>query len=578
MASSKPGVLYVTMQPKPTLSSEEFHDWYNNEHGPSRLRLPYITNGFRYRAMDLEGPGKGLSEWMAIYDITDMNELTKPQYTRLREPSVKSKREVDTMKQIEVDRKMYDLFESREVEGFKALEVLESDGAEQRKGNVLVAVIFRLFPGKEKEDELHKWYQDEHLDMLMKIPGWRRSRRFITSSIDDGTTEFLALHEFAPSNGLSGEEAKRAISTPWAQEVNTSVVKEREQRLYELYYIFGPAPRHLDLDLACWRSTDGLTRTFPSFHDTDSPQISSYITLPDAVDVEYTLNGSSSPSAPLILLSNSILVDAHIWDAFIVSFLSRRENKKYRILQYNTRGRTAGCNPLNQAITLDVLANDMLHLLDALRVPTAAALIGVSLGGATVLSFALSHPSRCAAVIACDTNSSAPPSNRSSWAERIALAEADKDLYSAHPTSPPAINHPQDRIVGRGLADATARRWFAPENHEGKEWAKVRDNVAASSLAGFKSVVEALFEYDLCEKMKAVDHDAVRAMFVVGAEDGKLPEGMRDMARLWGSENGKDPKEGGKAQFATIAGAGHLPMVERCNVFVSVVEGFLRGG
>ena len=47
-----PGLLFVRMNPHDNLSPEEFHDWYNNEHGPMRLRLPCIENGFRYRALD----------------------------------------------------------------------------------------------------------------------------------------------------------------------------------------------------------------------------------------------------------------------------------------------------------------------------------------------------------------------------------------------------------------------------------------------------------------------------------------------------------------------------------------------
>src|SRR3954468_2834882 len=102
-----PGLLYVTMQPSPSLPPSKFHDWYNNEHGPTRLRLPFISNGFRYRANDLS-PSSAHSpsqpEWMALYDITDMNTLTQPPYLRLRDPPVKSQREIDTMSQITVDR------------------------------------------------------------------------------------------------------------------------------------------------------------------------------------------------------------------------------------------------------------------------------------------------------------------------------------------------------------------------------------------------------------------------------------------------------------------------------------------
>jgi hypothetical protein len=66
-----PGILFVTMHPKSTdLPISEFHDWYQNEHGPNRMRLSSFKNGFRYRAVDGQTP-----EWMAIYDLYDVNTL-----------------------------------------------------------------------------------------------------------------------------------------------------------------------------------------------------------------------------------------------------------------------------------------------------------------------------------------------------------------------------------------------------------------------------------------------------------------------------------------------------------------------
>ena len=106
-------------------------------------------------------------------------------------------------------------------------------------------------------------------------------------------------------------------------------------------------------------------------------------------------------------------------------------------------GAKAGEQPIN----IDVLANDVITLLDALRVP-AATLIGVSLGGVTVLNTALLHPSRVQRFIACDTNSSSPESNRKAWNDRIVMAEGDKAVSDVS----------GEAIVGETLADATTRR------------------------------------------------------------------------------------------------------------------------
>ena len=540
-------------QPKPSLPISQFHGWYNNEHGPTRLRLPFCQNGFRYRATDL-GDGGGTPdkpEWMAVYDITDMEELTKDAYLRLRDPPVKSQREVDTMKQIKVDRKLYDFVESRESKDFKKLENVEEEGT----GNVVVAVFLELKDGKDKVAELDKWYKEEHIAMLSKVPGWLRTRRYVTSSIDPkAPMEYLSLHEYAPENGLAGEEFKAAVSTPWAQKVMTEVTKDKRRRVYSLYYTFGAAPRHLDSKVSAWELSDPeslKTRTIPKSPG-GAGAIESWATTADGVDLPFRLEGSADPNAPLIVLSNSILVDYGIWDGFIAAFFSVPENKKYRVLRYLTRGRSSSCG--TQAVTVDVLASDIITLLDTLRVKKAAAAIGVSLGGATVLNTALKYPDRVESFISCDTSSKSPAGNSKAWGDRITMSEKEGAIASG------------EGIVGSELAEITTRRWFVPESYDGgaleKTCLDVKRMVEENSREGFKKSANALFEYDLKEQMKT---SHVKGAFLVGGGDGMLPATMKEMSASYG--NG--------AVYKVIEGAGHLPMVEKPKEFAEFVTSFL---
>ena len=548
----------MTMQPKSSsdLTEAQFHDWYNNEHGPTRLRLPFITNGFRYRASDSSSSSPASEtkpEWMAVYDITDMSELTKNAYLRLRDPPVKSQREGETMAKIKVDRKLYDFIEERRSEEFKKLEDVENEG----EGNVMIAVALDLQPGEGKKEELDKWYREEHIDLLSKVPGWLRTRRFVTSSIDPkAPIEYLALHEYAPKNGLGGPEFKTATTTKWNQDVMANTVKEKRRRVFDLYYTFGPAPRYLAPNLQTWELSDpesSKTKIFSQGFG-ENGAVESWVTTKDGVELPFILDGSAEPDAPLIVLSNSILVDYRIWDGFLSSFFSVPSNKKYRVLRYLTRGRSSKCG--SSPINVNVLASDIIALLDALRVKKAAAVIGVSLGGATTLNTALKYPERVGAFVSCDTSSKSPAGNNKAWGDRIAVAEKE-GLSSAS----------GEKIVGEELAEMTTRRWFVKESYNGgdleKKLLEVKEMVKTNSLSGFKKSVEALFEYDLKEEMKTSE---VKGMFVVGSGDGVLPGTMKDMAGAYG-KNG--------AGYEVIEGAGHLPMVEKPVEFATVLTKFL---
>ncbi|KAI9732753.1 MAG: hypothetical protein M1818_007487 [Claussenomyces sp. TS43310] len=549
------GILYVTMQPQPSLPTLQFHDWYNNEHGPSRLRLPFIQNGFRYRASDLSpSHHEERPEWLAIYDVTDMDELIREPYISLRRPPIQTSRERDTMKLIKIDRKFFDLVDSQQASAFRMLEDVEN--AEMR--NVMVAVSIVPLPGKK--EEVDGWYREEHIEMLSRIPGWLRSRRFVTATIEGkDTIECVALHEFAPDNGLGGEKLEAALNTPRSKSVMRDVVKQMTRRTYDLSYTFGPAPRDLSTLSSPFASYDGQTKTYPALGGgTSRGAIESYVSTKDGVTIPFKIEGSTDPHAPLIVLCNSILVDHGIWDAFVTSFLAQPQNQRYRIVRYLQRGRSSACGTL--PITIDVLAADVVALLDALRVPCAAAVIGVSLGGATALNVGLRYAARTAALVACDTSAKSPAGNSKAWGERIAVAEQQQDAESAVGG---------DKIVGDQLADMTVRRWFVEDSYDDdggareREMQRVRAMVAANSLEGFRRSVRALFEYDMQPLLPAC---TTKALFVVGSRDGLLPKSMEALAAQTGTAG---------APFRVVHGAGHLPMVEKPDHFAAKMTEFL---
>ncbi|KAK3063550.1 hypothetical protein LTS18_014632 [Coniosporium uncinatum] len=534
--------------------------------GPTRLRLPFCQNGHRFHASDLppnHTPTDSQPEWMALYDFPSMDDLNSETYLRLRGPPAKSPRETATMKRITVDRRLYDHISTRSVDKYDSDKKMEDVGFSG--GRVMVAVAATLKPGEDAEKEFGRWYDDEHVALLSKVPGWLRTRRFKTSGIDTqaveaGKVEYLALHEYEAENGLGGPEFKTATTTQWTQKIKDEVLASPlRRRVWSLAYTFGPAPRDLtgvgSKEAQAFEAKDGIndhvTKTIPG----PRPAIESYVKVSDGTILPYRLEGSTEPDAPLLVLSNSILVDWGIWNTFVSDLLSRAENGKFRVLRYQTRGRHQKSGTGD--VDIDLLAADIISILDALRVPRAAALIGVSLGGVTVLNAALKYPTRVGAFVACDTNAFAPPTNAKAWGERIEVAE--KQGVKADGSG--------EAVVGDELAEMTVRRWFVKESYDGgemeREVERVKRMVEMNSLEGFKNCVRALFGYDVREEMKSA---SVKGAFVAGSGDGVLPKTMQDMANGYGQG----------AEFKVIKGAGHLPMVEKPKEVADFVTKFLN--
>ncbi|KAH6666518.1 3-oxoadipate enol-lactonase [Plectosphaerella plurivora] len=530
-----PGMLYVTMEPKPELPAEQFHEWYNNEHGPTRLRLPQIfSNGLRYRETDGQKP-----TFLAVYDVTSMDHLETPTYLTLR--ANRSPHEAETIGQVDVKRFFYDLVWEKKSSQFVPIEDLSDDEAE----GIVLVTNETVLKSDDSEAEYRRWYEEEHVGMLAKVPGWLRTRFFKTSTLEkNAKTVLLSYTEYAKDNGLGGAEHKAAMSTKWREEIAEKHIAEKSRRTYSLFYVFGPAPRDLENLAKLPASGRGLVYDNST---TETPGenefIQSLVATQDGLSIRYRLEGNPDPKAPTVAFCNSLLTSLHMWDPLV--YILKEKRPDLRILRFDTRGRHAV--PKAPA-TLDILADDLDTLLGALRIRKLHALIGVSMGGATTLKFALEYPASIGRFIACDFNVASSAANTQAWKDRTALAESDD---------------------GRGiekLATQTVARWFHPASMEKETVVNLMtDMVAANNVEGFKYGCQALWDYNMTENLGSV---AVPGLLVVGDGDGKgalvkAMEGFKDKV-------GKDGVE-----LKIVPNTGHLPMWEDAQAFWEAIEAFV---
>lgn len=97
-------------------------------------------------------------------------------------------------------------------------------------------------PSEGNEKDFDDWYRQEHLDLLSKLPGYRRSLRYVigpTTPLTQGEPpKYLAIHEVDNVHAFDGKEAEAANTTPWT----TKHIKEAKTfipRMWEKVYSQG---------------------------------------------------------------------------------------------------------------------------------------------------------------------------------------------------------------------------------------------------------------------------------------------------------------------------------------------------
>jgi hypothetical protein len=175
----------------------------------------------RLRALD------GLTPpWLALYQIAP-GTLDTPEYKGLGAKS--SEREKALMPRLKtLDRRVYELISEDRPASRPA-----PPGPEE-PAPVVMTVSMSVPEGSEYD--VAAWYTDEHIPMLLAVPGWRRIRRFRLTS---GTgPELLSMHEVDGQHVFDTGGYKAAASTPWRDRILANAVG-REKRTFGLHKAWG---------------------------------------------------------------------------------------------------------------------------------------------------------------------------------------------------------------------------------------------------------------------------------------------------------------------------------------------------
>lgn len=253
-----------------------------------------------------------------------------------------------------------------------------------------------------------------------------------------------------------------------------------------------------------------------------------------SIELNFVIDGK--PGLPWLIFSNSVATDTSLWDNEVSEFSDR-----YRILRYDHRGHGLSDAPAEE-YSIDMLAEDLKGLLVSLSIEKAT-LIGISMGGMTVLTFAKKYPHMVEKLVVCDCGPAASPTSAQQWKER-AQKVSDGGMDA--------------------LVNETLGRWFRPETVERKApvTRRVATMIRDTPMTGFIGSTHALSTFDLREGLESL---AVPTLFLAGEQDAVV-NGTRNL-----SESVPN------SRFEVIPRAGHLCNLENPKEFISVVNEFLMG-
>jgi 3-oxoadipate enol-lactonase len=240
--------------------------------------------------------------------------------------------------------------------------------------------------------------------------------------------------------------------------------------------------------------------------------------------------------APWLVFSNSLATDLHLWDRQIAAFADR-----WRILRYDYRGHGASAPSIASTCNINLLADDLLALLDALNA-TRVSHVGVSMGSVAGVAAALQMPEKFASLVICNSRLSSTENSGADLERRAQLA-LEQGM--------------------KALVEPTLKKWFggsrSPLDNDAR--GQIAGMIANTRPADFVAYARGMASYQLEERLADLP---MPISLLAGTDDSAIHESFLALSA-------RHPK----IKCALLDGAGHLPNIQVAPEFNAVLADLL---
>ena len=203
--------LLLELSVPPPEETSEFQAWYDREHLPLHLAKPQVKVARRYQDI------ANADEWLACYYLEEPDSDGVHFVTSGELPGMG--RDI-VARLVRFEQRLYERIEVPDV----AHEEEVDDAA------VLMAVWWT--PKPETVDNFNAWYDEEHIPMLMAVPGWKAIQRY--RQVEGTGPAFLALHYLDSLAALAEPSHKEAGKTKW-RAISAQNRIQHERRIFRPY-------------------------------------------------------------------------------------------------------------------------------------------------------------------------------------------------------------------------------------------------------------------------------------------------------------------------------------------------------
>lgn len=241
-----------------------YYKWHEAELLPALLDIPptLFLSCSRWVAVDGRAP-----TYLSLYDLARHSAVHDPAYVALSEKHALETRATASV----VESRVYEPVvtpapqpASPWSDNSSGTDETSDDDDERPRTRYISVIEAELHAFAE--GEFCRWYDEEHIPLLARVPGWVRSHRYVlkeklgvdASDSEGGSREkedgngndgerkgrremeedpdtdrppkFLAIHEWASLDAFETKQYRRATNTPW----RTAVLKEGRVLRYEI--------------------------------------------------------------------------------------------------------------------------------------------------------------------------------------------------------------------------------------------------------------------------------------------------------------------------------------------------------